>query len=118
MAKLPPVGGAVGRFSWLNFCKPTALYRVKGSLANRQRYDYWELFIPPEIPSSDSDTVHVVGAGERIDNISYKYYGTPLLWWVIAERNNIDLPLADLRQGLELTIPARSIIDNILQPNA
>lgn len=118
MAKKKPVGGALGRYSWLNFCEPVSLYTVKGSINNKRRSDFWDLFVPPTIASTDSDTIHIVAARERIENIAYRYYGSPLLWWVIAERNNIDLPLAELRQGMRLVIPSKSVIDTILQPNS
>ena len=113
-----PVGGAINRFSWLNYCKPQSLDTVKGSLNNKRRTDYWGLYISPEIPASDGDALHIVSARERIDSISVKYYGTPMLWWVIADRNNLDLPQAELRQGMRLIIPASSVIDSILQPNS
>ena len=47
----------------------------------------------------------------RLDKISYKYYNTPELWWLIAEVNYID-PF-DLRLGQELLIPKLSDFDFI-----
>lgn len=41
----------------------------------------------------------------RPDLISSKVYGTPELWWVIYEMNNISDPLFDLRIGQLLRIP-------------
>lgn len=115
MAKTKPIGGSLNRYSWLNYCKPESLNSIQGSLKNPRRTGFWGLFQPPEIPSSNDDTVHIVRAGERIDNIAYAYYGSPMLWWVIAERNGIDLPIAELRQGMRLVIPASSVIETILQ---
>ena len=48
---------------------------------------------------------HVVTRQEidRLDMISYKYYQTPELWWLIAEVNFID-PF-ELYEGQELIIP-------------
>ncbi len=48
---------------------------------------------------------HIVTKNEigRIDKISYKYYNTPELWWLLAEVNYID-PF-ELYEGQELLIP-------------
>ena len=115
MAKSKPIGGSLNRYSWLNYCKPESLNTTKGSIKNPLRVGFWGLFDPPVIPESNNDVIHIVASGERIDNIAYRYYGTPMLWWVIAERNDIDLPLAELRQGMRLVIPASSIIETLLQ---
>lgn len=40
---------------------------------------------------------------DRLDKISYKYYGTPELWWIISSVNYID-PF-ELTEGMELLIP-------------
>lgn len=57
------------------------------------------------IPSYiQGETNHVVKSNEisRLDNISWKYYGTPELWWFIAHINNID-PF-ELKEGQNLRI--------------
>lgn len=108
------VGSPVGRNSWLNFCEPTSLNHIKGSIRRPERVDYWELFIPPEIRSSESDSTHIVRQGERLDLISHIYYGTSSLWWIIAERNDISLPMAEMAPGKELIIPARGVVEVIL----
>ena len=33
------------------------------------------------------------------DNISYKFYGTPYLWWVLPLYNNMVNPFEDLEEG-------------------
>lgn len=108
------VGRPASRNSWLNFCDPASVHRIKGSLRNTERTDYWELFIPPEIPSSENDVTHIVSGNERLDYIAYQYYGSSALWWIIAERNNISLPLSEVKQGVELVIPARPVVETIL----
>lgn len=56
-------------------------------------------------------TIHKVTAPEveRLDIISYKYYKTPELWWLIAEVNNIDA--FDMYEGQELIIPELRAFD-------
>lgn len=40
----------------------------------------------------------------RFDRISYKFYGTPELWWVIAAVNNIIDPFNDPQENMALRI--------------
>lgn len=71
-------------------------------------------------PSKD-DSFYMIESGyeNRMDLISYKFYGTPLLWWVIAMMNKIQDPL-DIKVGDILRIPTmRSIYDSgVLNKNA
>jgi hypothetical protein len=48
--------------------------------------------------------LHTVTETDRIDNISYQYYGTPDHWWRILDRNPGVDPL-DLPVGKQLWIP-------------
>jgi hypothetical protein len=48
------------------------------------------------------------GGVHRLDLISYQFYGTPQLWWVIAAVNNIVDPLYGAEDGTQLRIPTRS----------
>lgn len=41
----------------------------------------------------------------RIDLISYRVYGNPNYWWVIARRNNIIDTHNDLYTGMKLYVP-------------
>lgn len=61
-----------------------------------------------EYPYSPEDRYHEVSAGEvsRLDLIAYEHYATPLLWWVIAEANDIFHPLKEVVAGKVLRIPA------------
>lgn len=50
------------------------------------------------------DQYHVVKDNERLDLIAYNYYGDSLLWWVIADVNEIYNPL-EITPGDSLLIP-------------
>lgn len=55
--------------------------------------------------------IHIVKQGERLVDISYKYYNNHNLWFVIASfnRDKIINPLV-LEPGVELRIPDPSLI--------
>lgn len=61
--------------------------------------------------------LHTVNQEEENDLplISYKFYETVELWWVIAQYNNIVNPLADVPVGLELRIPTKESVDRELR---
>jgi len=48
--------------------------------------------------------LHTVMETDRIDNISYQYYGTPDYWWRILDKNPGIDPL-DLTIGKQIWIP-------------
>lgn len=60
-----------------------------------------------EIPRSLADRYHRVASNEttRLDIIAHKYYKNPLLWWVIAQANDIYNPLEKIPPGTLLRIP-------------
>jgi hypothetical protein len=58
---------------------------------------------------------HEVGHEEWWDNISNKYYDTPLLWWVIPAFNNVINPFEGLEPGTNLKILKASYIYSLLR---
>ena len=45
------------------------------------------------LPGPQTDDLEVVVQdGDRLDLIAARLYGSPSFWWVLAERNGIDLP--------------------------
>ncbi|MHB9131131.1 MAG: LysM peptidoglycan-binding domain-containing protein [Armatimonadota bacterium] len=50
------------------------------------------------------DRFHAVIDGDRIDHLSYRYFGRADLWWVICDYNDIFFPL-ELPVGMVLRIP-------------
>jgi hypothetical protein len=51
------------------------------------------------------DCFHVVSDSDRIDNLAYRYFDDPTLWWIIADYNEIFFPL-QLPVGAMLRIPS------------
>lgn len=59
------------------------------------------------VPYRSSDVYHRVKSHEvcRLDILAHMYYQNPLLWWVIAQANNIYDPFTPLSPGTLLRIP-------------
>ena len=54
-------------------------------------------------------TIYSVVAGERLDQIAYKFGGNSQLWWVIADVNQIvEFPLF-IEAGTRLKIPTQEV---------
>jgi len=64
-------------------------------------------FTPINIPPHPSDTLYVLEAKDvaRPDIISYAFYGTPSLYWIILWLNNITDPFEGMYPGMLLRIP-------------
>jgi len=59
----------------------------------------------PTIPLIDTDIIITSGETDFLDDLAYKYYGDPTLWWVIALANNIGKGRMSIEPGLQLRIP-------------
>lgn len=91
--------------TWLNRCPSE-----ETTAANEDVLTFWGMFIPPEIPDSDGDIEHKIRAGERLDSLAVTYYRDGSLWWVIAVRNNMDLPDAQMVVGRTITVPDPQVV--------
>lgn len=49
------------------------------------------------------------------ENISYKYYGTVNLWWLIAMVNNVNNPFEDMEPGKNIKVLKKSYLYIILR---
>ncbi len=58
----------------------------------------------PDIPISDNDQFIYPRYGERLDLLSYKFYGDVTLWWVIAKANGLKGKMY-VPQDTEIRIP-------------
>ena len=59
----------------------------------------------PEIPEKDTDILHTVIIGERLDLLAYKFYNDSGLWWIISRANSLDPSITTPKVGTELRIP-------------
>lgn len=48
---------------------------------------------------------HTINQNDTLDSLSLVYYNSPLYFWVIADFNDIQDPLADLKIGEKIKIP-------------
>ena len=86
-------------------------YKNLKRLVNEDNRVYTETPSKLHIRESSRDTMFTVEAGyeNRLDLVSYRFYGTPYLWWAIAILNHIEDPRI-LEAGVILRIPP---LDNI-----
>lgn len=89
-------------------------------LINEDGISYIETPNKFKIRETNDDRFFLVDKGyeNRLDLISHEVYGTSMLWWAIANMNNIENPL-EVKAGLVLRIPTvRSINDSgVLRTN-
>ena len=77
-------------------------YRIVDSEGNHRIESYDHV----EIPYTEGDVYHKVSVSEvnRLDIIAFNYYGSAMLWWVVAEASDIINPF-DVPVGTVLRIP-------------
>ena len=80
----------------------TRLYR--DMTMNQVYFGSWR---PPKVIERLATTIHIVVADElhRPDLISFRIYSRSDLFWAIALRNGILMPITDLVQGQSLQCP-------------
>jgi len=99
--------------SWLTFCGEE---KAEDSELDAEV----QFFTPFEAPADPDDEEQAlekeieVQSTTRIDVLAKQLYGDEMLWWVIAWRNGLDLPDADLSPGMILAIPPPDYVRNTL----
>lgn len=68
-----------------------------------------------EFLSSNEVSDYVILENDTWTNISYKFFNTYKLWWLICKFNNIKNPFDELIPGNIIKIPSREIIDTIME---
>ena len=58
---------------------------------------------------------YVVKQGDTWTNISYKFYNTYKLWWLICKFNDVTNPFIALNNGLVIKIPNQKLVQQILE---
>ena len=57
------------------------------------------------LDKSITTELHELDKPMTLDQLSLQYYGTPLMYWLIADYNDIIDPTVTLKTGLKLNIP-------------
>jgi hypothetical protein len=103
-------------FSYMNFMPEQLIYDKEKNNLIRFR----SMFEMPNWDGVEIDEFSYIisGQNERLDKIAAKFWGIDRqeLYWVIAARNNLDLPDVQLYQGRTIKIPSKSWIDTYLLP--
>ena len=61
--------------------------------------------IYPDIPLSNDDNYIIAVLGDRLDLLSFDFYGDTSFWWVIASANSLPGDSLYLEPGTQLRIP-------------
>jgi hypothetical protein len=85
-----------------------------GNLLTLDGFTFWDLLELPEIQPQPDDTFYQVQGTDRIDSLAYQFYGDPVLWWVIAAANDMELLPSDMNVGDLLRIPSQRYVLQIL----
>jgi hypothetical protein len=64
---------------------------------------------------NDFFIIHTAEDDEWWDNISYKYYDTPSLWYIICIMNNILNPYEEIEKGQLIKVIKKIYLYNILK---
>ncbi len=77
---------------------------------------FWGQFMMPDftgVEGNEEDYI-IDSEYETLWKIAFVYYGDESLWWVIAARNTLDLPDAQLFQGRKIKVPSKRFVETQL----
>lgn len=99
--------------------EPTSRYRATKVFAgtfDTGRRVFFGTWRPPRIVERRAPSIHTVGPDEvrRPDLIAWRVYEDPQMFWPIALRNGIIMPLVDLTVGQRLVCPHADDITSAL----
>lgn len=97
---------------------PLKLFNILQDLSDNEKFiNIFRSYIIKESVFDDERYYqeHNVDVSDTWDSISYQYYETDSLWWVIAMTNNIINPFEGLSEGQTLKILKPSYIYKILK---
>lgn len=59
----------------------------------------------PKLERKTSDIFIITKMSDRLDNLSFQYYGDARYWVIIAKANNLHFPTLRVPTGIRLRIP-------------
>ncbi len=85
-----------------------------GELVMVDGVEFWDLLELPDIEKQTDDVNYVVKGQDRIDYLAFRFYGDPILWWVIALANDMELLPTELNEGDTIRIPSPRYVLQVL----
>ena len=80
--------------------------RIRKKVENENNNRVYRSTLYPQINPSNTDIVIIAKVGsQRLDILSYRYYGTPDYWWVISQANNLSGDTMNVPAGKKIRIP-------------
>lgn len=68
--------------------------------------EHFDLLEIPDIPEQPDDIPYRVKGTDKITTLANTFYNNPILWFVIAAANGLELLPVDLVEGTVLRIPS------------
>lgn len=78
---------------------------------NKKRWDgkqVYKTLLLGNIPYYNDDIYIITNETMYLDDLAYKYYKDPSLWWIIALANNIGKGRLSVQSGIQIRIPRNS----------
>lgn len=77
------------------------------------------IFVPHRKPITEKfffdNIIHTVVNSDTVDSISFKYYGTEIYGWVIADFNNLLFPDDEIKNFKTVILPSPSKLLDLLK---
>jgi hypothetical protein len=86
----------------------TPVYRVNGTVVFGLRRDV----VPPDVTDRVVEVTQPME--DRTDLLAFEFYGATELEWAIWEMNHIVDPMTEIKHGVQLRVPTRDRLFNIL----
>lgn len=80
-------------------------YQENLSVDYTKNIPYYRTTLPETVPPESVPFYYTARIGERLDNISQRFYKTPSKWWIIAKANNLTNGSVAISAGTKLFIP-------------
>ena len=74
-------------------------YNKSSVLTDKNNTNYYET------SKTNADVYVITEMGDRLDTLANQYYGDPMLWYLIADANNLNL--LNVKPGTRLRIPPK-----------
>lgn len=60
-------------------------------------------------------TIYEVKPKDTWTNLSFKFFNTYKLWWLLCKFNNVEDPFSELKQGDFIKVPTQQVVRQIIQ---